>query len=269
MKQTSTFLFIFFCTVTAAAQDGYVFKENISYIRETDTDTYRQERCQLDLYYPAKIQKFPTLVWFHGGGLTSGGKSIPQELKNKGIAVVAANYRLSPAANNPAYTVDAAEATAWVFKNIEQFGGDAKKIFVSGHSAGGYLTLMIGTDKRYLAAYGIDADQIKGLIPVSGQTNTHYTIRKERGLPIDIPVIDEYAPINKVRKGMPPTLLITGGRTLEMLARYEENLHFEAIMKSVNNDVQLYELQGFDHGSVVVPAYALILKFISKHSKNE
>lgn len=262
------------CIVSAPAQEAspaasYAVGEDISYIDGNETDDYRKERCKLDVYYPVNIKDFPVVVWFHGGGLENGSKHILPELKNKGIAVVAVNYRLSPAATNPAYITDAAEATAWVFRNIEKYGGDPGQIFVSGHSAGGYLALMVGFDKKYLAAYGIDAGLIKGLIPISGQTNTHYTIRKERGLPMDIPVIDEYAPINRVRKNLPPTLLITGDRDLEMTARFEENLHLKAVMKSFDNDVVLYELQGFDHGTVVNPSGGLILRFIKKHTTDK
>ncbi|MDR1525359.1 MAG: alpha/beta hydrolase, partial [Tannerella sp.] len=226
MRLIANITLLLCCILTATAQNtspaAYAVREDISYIDGNETDDYRQKRCKLDVYYPENVKGFPAVVWFHGGGLEGGNKQIPPELKNKGIAVVAVNYRLSPGATNPAYITDAAEATAWVFKNIEKYGGDPGKIFISGHSAGGYLTLMVGLDKKYLAAYGIDAAGIKGLIPVSGQTNTHYTIRKERGLPKDIPVIDEYAPINRVRKDLPPTLLITGDRDLEMTARYEE-----------------------------------------------
>ena len=269
MRKIANLIFILCCcgyyaTAQNASLAGYAFRENISYISDSDTVEYRQKRCKLDLYYPAKSKGFSTVVWFHGGGLEGGEKFVPTELRNKEIAVVAVNYRLSPNATNPAYIIDAAEAVAWVFKNIEKYGGDPGKIFVSGHSAGGYLALMVGLDKKYLEAYGVDADNIKGLIPISAQTNTHYTIRKERGLPMDIPVIDEYAPINRVREGLPPTLLTTGGSDIELPARYEENLHLKSIIKSKGNKVDFYELQGFDHGTVVAPSCDLMLRFIEK-----
>ena len=271
MRQISNVILILCCCViSATAQNtspaGYAFRENISYIGESDTNQYRQKRCKLDVYYPAKSKGFSTVVWFHGGGLEGGEKAVPAELRNRGIAVVAVNYRLSPDVTNPAYIVDAAEAVAWVFKNIEKYGGDPGQIFVAGHSAGGYLALMVGFDKKYLETYGINADKIKGLIPVSGQTNTHYTIRKEKGLPVDIPVVDEYAPINRVRKGIPPTMLITGGRDLELTARYEENLHLKVVMESMGNPVELFELQGFDHGTVLAPSGDLMLGFIKKYT---
>lgn len=127
----------------------YISKEDVSYIPKGETDEYRKERCKLDIYYPSDKKDFVTVVWFHGGGLEGGEKGIPAELKNKGIAVVAPNYRLSTKAKNPAYIEDAAEAVAWVFENIASFGGDPPRhIYVSGHSAGGYLALMIGLIKN-------------------------------------------------------------------------------------------------------------------------
>ena len=99
------------------------------------------------------------------------------------MAVVAVEYRLNPKVKAPKYIEDAAAAVSWVFKNIEQFGGDTSLIFVSGHSAGGYLTSMIGLDKSWLQKFSIDANKIAGLIPLSGHTITHFTVRAERNIP--------------------------------------------------------------------------------------
>lgn len=265
------FLLGTFSIITAQSinNNNYALKENIPYISSSEKDVYKLERCKLDIYYPTDKKNFPTVIWFHGGGLEGGEKGIPEELKNKGIAVVTVNYRLSPRAQNPAYIEDAAESVAWVFKNIESFGGNPEDIYVSGHSAGGYLALMVGLDKSYLNKYNIDANRIKGLIPISGQTNTHYTIKKERGLPIEIPYIDNYAPLAHARKDIPPTLLITGDRRLELPARYEENAHLDAILRVLGNkEITLFELQGFDHGAVYAPGCYLILDWIKKHSNN-
>ena len=116
---------------------------------------------------------------------------------------------------------------------------------------------MLALDKSLTAAYP-DADRIVKAYPISGQTNTHYTIRKERGLPDDLPVIDAYAPVNRVRAEGCPLMLITGDRSLEMLARYEENAHLAAILKHFGHPSQLFELNGFDHGTVLGPACYLI-----------
>ncbi|MDR1369440.1 MAG: alpha/beta hydrolase [Dysgonamonadaceae bacterium] len=257
-------LIIWLCVVGVSAQE-YNIQRDIPYVVKTEVDVYKSERCKLDIYYPTGKAGFKTVVWFHGGGLEGGSKGIPNELKGKGIAVVTVNYRLSPHAKNPAYIEDAAEAIAWVFNNIGSFGGDPNLVYISGHSAGGYLALMAGLDKSYLEKYGIDANKIKGLIPISGQTNTHYTIRKERGLPQELPLVDNYSPLNHAKKDLPPVLLITGDRQLEMTARYEENAHLAAVLKALGNNVTLCELQGFDHGTVCSPGCSLLIEWLKKY----
>ena len=265
MKRKVTFLLLLFCMFTLHAQEVYETKKDLSYIPDAEADAYRKERCKLDVYYPAGKKDFPTIIWFHGGGLEGGNKHIPRELMNRGFAVVAVNYRLSPKAKNPAYIEDAAAAVAWTFNHIEEYGGNKDKIFVSGHSAGGYLSLILAMDKKYMATYGVDADSVAAYLPVSGQTVTHFTIRKERGLPDGIPVVDEYAPVNKARKETAPLVLITGDKHLEMAARYEENALLEAVLKSIGNKkVTLYEMQGFDHGQVLGPACYLIVDYVKR-----
>ena len=245
------------------SETRYRVEKNISYLEEGSTPTpYQLERCRLDLYYPGNKAGFATVVWFHGGGLTGGNRHIPAGLKNQGIAVVGANYRLHPKVTCPAYLQDAAAAVAWTFRNIEKHGGDPAKIFVSGHSAGGYLTSMIGIDKRWLAEYDVDADRIAGLIPLSGHTITHMTVRKEKGIPKTQPLVDSFAPLYHVRPDASPILLITGDRGMEMLGRYEENAYFMRMLKVVGHkDVTLYELQGYGHG-MVAPAIAPMLRWL-------
>lgn len=250
-----------------AVEAAYKTERDVLY-REGDglTDAMR-ERCRLDFYHPKDARGFATIVWFHGGGLTKGGKSIPIAFQRKGIAVAAANYRLSPGVKAPAYIEDAAAAVAWVFKNVERYGGSRRLVFVSGHSAGGYLTSMVGLDKRWLKAHEIDADEIAGLAPLSGQCVTHFTVRAERGIADTRPVIDDLAPLYHVRKDAPPLLLVTGDREREMLGRYEENAYLRRMLKVVGHpDVELDELQGYDHGGMAEPAFPLLLRFVRERS---
>lgn len=250
------------------AQDNYATEKDVPYRTAAEQDPYSTERCRLDLYYPKNQDDYPTVVWFHGGGLEKGNKEVPTELKDKGIAVVAVNYRLSPLAKAPAYIDDAAAAVAWTFQNIERYGGNRKKIFVSGHSAGGYLTSMIGLDKSWLEKYRIDANEIAGLVPYSGHTVTHFTIRKERGIPETKIIVDALAPLNHTRSDAPPMLLITGDRELELLGRYEENAYLWRMMKvSGHQETELMELDGYDHGAMAAPAHPLMLRFIQRTLK--
>ncbi len=233
---------------------NYKHIKDIAYTDKNETDAYRKERCKLDVYYPEGSKDFATIVWFHGGGLEGGNKGLRDEFKNQGFAVVDVNYRLYPKVKCPGYIDDAALAVAWVFNHISEYGGSVDKICLGGHSAGGYLTLMLALDKQYLSKYGVDADKIAKSYPVSGQTATHFTIKKERGMDPDIPYIDEMAPSFQSRREGCPLMLITGDRDLEMLARYEENAHLAAILRHLDHPVQLFELQGFNHGTVLAPA---------------
>lgn len=254
---------LYFCPNLFSQNLDYVLKENIPYYDSTETDGYLLERCKLDLYYPKQNEPFPTIVWFHGGGLKAGEKSIPEELKNKGIAVATVNYRLHPKVEHPAYIEDAARAVAWVFEEIEIYGGHPDHIYVSGHSAGGYLASMVGLDTSWLATYDIDANRIAGLIPFSGHTITHFTIRAERGISGKQPIIDTYAPLYFVRKDAPPLVLITGDRELELLGRYEENAFMWRMMKVAGHkETFLHELDGFDHGGMAQPAMGLLIRYV-------
>ena len=265
-KYLLTTLFFAFVIAVNAQQTQYATKLNIPYYSEAinKSDAYIKERCVLDIYYPENIKGFATIIWFHGGGLTGGNKEIPEALKGKNVCVIGVSYRLSPKVNAPKYIEDAAAATAWVFKHINEFGGDSSLIFVSGHSAGGYLSLMIGLDKKWLNVYNIDANRIAGLIPLSGQAITHFTIRKERGIADTQLLIDEFAPLYYVRADAPPLLLITGDREMELLGRYEENAYLARMMKIIGHkQTRLLELQGYGH-SMTEPAFPLLLNEVKR-----
>lgn len=258
---------------TAVGQDSvpkYETDKDILYRSGDALTEYMRERCRLDVYHPSGKKDFATVVWFHGGGLKAGERSVPKLLMGKGIAVVAVNYRLYPRVKSPAYIEDAAASVAWTMKNIEKYGGSAKKVFVSGHSAGGYLTSMVGMDKRWLAAFGVDADDLAGLIPYSGHTITHFTVRDERGIKGTRAIVDDLAPIYHVRKDSPPMLLVTGDRKLEMLGRYEENAYFWRMMQVVKHpDTTIMELDGYNHGQMAEPAHPLLLRFVNRIVKQQ
>ena len=205
----------------------------------------------LDIYYPENTSAFTTLVWYHGGGLTGGHKHIPESLKEKGIAIVAVEYRLSPAVDFPVFIEDAAAAAVWVKRHIAEYGGDANRVFLAGGSAGGYLTAMIGMDPRWLKPYGMSSHDFAGLIPVSAQVTTHFHVKKllgDQGEQYQ-PVIDQNAPLAHLSKTLPPILLIVGDRKVEWKARVEENELMYASLKALGHlQVFFHENMGFDHG---------------------
>src|SRR5690606_8993674 len=141
---------------------------------------------------------------------------------NKDIAVVAVNYRLSPQARVGDIIEDAADAVKWTFEHVEGLGGSKQKIVIAGYSAGAYLALMDTLNQQYISKRGLNANELFGVVSFSGQTITHFTARKEMGIPELQPTIHELAPLFWSRKDVPRIQLLTGVRELEMMGRYEE-----------------------------------------------
>lgn len=262
MRNIILLISLCYTTTLAIGQErSYELKADIPYGSDS-SDPYSAAQCKLDVYYPTDREDYTTVIWFHGGGLTGGEKEIPEFLKEKGIAVVGVGYRLSPKVKVEEIIEDAAQAVKWVFDHIEDLGGDHGKIVLSGHSAGGYLNLMLALNKTYLENIGINADDLMGVVPFSAQCITHFTARAEEGYDINQPVVDEMAPLYWVRKDAAPISLITGDRELEMVGRYEENAYLKRMLKIVDHaQVKLLELDGYDHG-MTYPAFPLLLKEI-------
>jgi len=241
---------------------------------------YEQDRCKLDLTVPVGAKGFATFVWFYGGGLKNGAKDLRSEycaeiresLAQGGVAVVTPDYRLSPRAKYPAYVDDAAAAFAWTVKHIAEHGGDPRKVFIGGHSAGGYLALLVGMDPERLKPHGLTLGSVAGIAQVSGQVLTHYTVREERGQARYGITSDEAAPAFYIRKSLPPILTIYAQN--DMLSRAEENMFFVTTLKAAGH-TENYSLRvdGRDHATVGHglrnlddPARLAILNFIAKQS---
>lgn len=243
-----------------------IWERNVPYRSGADLDAHARERCVLDVHRPsAPAAPVPVLVYFHGGGLTGGEKYVPEPFQNRELCVVAPSYRLTPKARAQDCLEDAAAAVAWVFANLERLGGDGDLVILSGMSAGAYLDLMLGLDKRWLGAHGLDPARLAGLIPLSPQTITHMAFRKERGLPPQQPAVDEFAPLFHVRGDAPPILVVTGDRELELWGRYDEVAYFVRMMRlNGQKDIRHFELQGFDHGGMETPALPLVLREVER-----
>ena len=265
---------------TAAAIETKVVKD-IAYKDDVVSQTpYEQERCKLDLTVPAGAKGFATYVWFYGGGMKNGAKDLRTEycaeiresLAQAGVAVVTPDYRLSPKVKYPAYVDDAAAAFAWTVKHIAEHGGDPRKVFIGGHSAGATLALLVGMDPNRLKPHGLTLGSVAGIAQVSAQVLTHYTVREERGQPRYAITCDEAAPAFYIRKALPPILTIYAQH--DMLSRAEENMFFVTTLKAAGH-TENYSLRvdDRDHGTVGHsirnlddPARLAILNFIAKQS---
>ncbi|MBU6326522.1 MAG: alpha/beta hydrolase [Verrucomicrobia bacterium] len=240
-----------FPCLTGAAE--LVEVKNVAYRAEGTVGDGIADFCKLDFYRPAEGGELPCLLWFHGGGLTAGSKDESVEtaraLARQGILVASVNYRLSPKARYPAYIDDAAAAFAWVSQHAGEHRGDKAHIFVAGHSAGGYLALMLGNDKRWLGKYGLKPADIAGVISLSGQMVTHFTIRAERGMGNTTIVVDEDAPLHYAGQACGPQLILYAEQDMAM--RAEENILYLAARKEAGQpQVCGGMVKGHNHGSI-------------------
>jgi triacylglycerol lipase len=119
--------------------DGVIVERDLRYGSDA--------RNRLDVFHPATADKAlrPILVFVHGGGFTGGDKSRPGSpfcdnvmlwAVANGMVGVNITYRLAPEHPYPAGAEDVAMAVQWTLENAARFGGDARRIFLMGHSAG-------------------------------------------------------------------------------------------------------------------------------------
>ncbi|MEO6896519.1 MAG: alpha/beta hydrolase [Caldimonas sp.] len=148
------------------------------------TDTYRASldiaygplrRQKLDVYTPelrAPSEGFPVVVFFYGGTWVSGErgdyKFMGEALAERGILAIVADYRLYPEVRYPEFLKDSALAVAWSLDHATALGGNPKRVFVMGHSAGGYNAAMVALDPRWLAPTGHSAKDLAAWIGLAG-----------------------------------------------------------------------------------------------------
>ncbi len=115
-------------------------KRNIPYAEPA------HERQVLDVYSPPNAKNLPVVFWIHGGGWQAGDKSDvqikPQVFMDKGFVFVSTNYRLLPSVDMATIVRDVAKSIRWVHDHIAEYGGDPKRLFIMGHSAGAQLAAL-------------------------------------------------------------------------------------------------------------------------------
>ncbi len=176
-------------------------------------------RGGLDVYRPRQANgSAPVVVFLYGGGWDEGAKAqyafIGDALASKGFVTFIPDYRLYPEVRWPAFLQDNANALRWVRDHAAQFGGDPRKLFLVGHSAGAYNAVMLSLDRRWLAAVGMDPRRdVSGTVGLAGPYD-FLPLRSDElksifGPPDARPATQ---PINYVDGQAPPLFLATDDR---------------------------------------------------------
>ena len=189
-------------------------------------DLAYKENLFLDLHLP-ETDEFDLFVYFHGGGLSKGSKGkvevFAKTLAKHNIATASVEYRMYPDAKFPDFIVDCADSIRWLKDNIAKYG-KCNRIYVGGSSAGGYLSMMLCFDKRYLNAVGLEPTDIDAYIHDAGQPTSHFNVLKELGKDSKRIIVDETAPMYfvGVDETYAPMLFIVSDN--DMFGRYEQTM---------------------------------------------
>ena len=225
------------------------------------------EALLLDAGIPDGPGPFPVAILVHGGGWTRGDKAGSDRpgdgaditpwfnlLNRANYVWFSINYRLAPKHRWPACLEDVQTAVRWVKANAAGFRGDVGRIAVFGHSAGGHLALMLATiskpDTRVQAVVGFAAvaDHEHKLAARGGLGDGLQALlgRPKEITPEALHELRAISPINRVKAGMPPVLLLHGDA--DKTVAIEQSVAFQRRVKAVGGICDLITLPGAPHG---------------------
>lgn len=197
--------------------------------------TKSKEDLKLNIFVPknSENKKLPVLIFVHGGNWNSGNKDLygffGRNFAKKDVVTVIPSYTLSPKANVDEMTTEIASAVKWVQNNISQYHGDAKNLFVTGHSAGAQLV----TNAVLNPKFGIDEKSISGIIlnDAAGIDMKDY-LEKNPPTTKDDYITTwstdpqnwyEASPINFLDQNSPPFLIYVGTKTYPSITAVNEH----------------------------------------------
>ncbi len=239
--RTLTLLFCIFLVSSCASKKI----SNISYLKKSEA--LITSFPELNVFQTQTSENSPVVISIHGGYWTSGNKNIYSFLgrnfgKNK-IVTVIPNYTLSPNGNYDTMAKEVAAAIHWTSDNIEKYNGNPDQIFLMGHSAGGHLIALVGTNPKYLK----NTDMIKGIIlnDAAGlDMNSYlkkYSPTKNHNYNVTWTENQENwkdaSPIYSLSKKVPPFLMFTGIKTYPSII--SQNKAFVQKLKTFQPNVKM------------------------------
>ncbi len=178
-------------------------------------------RRRLDVYLPQAAAQSPPhvpgrpiVVFWYGGSFDHGRKTnyrfVGAALAEAGFVAVLPDYRLYPEVKFPAFVEDGAAALAWVAGHAAELGGDPRRIYVAGHSAGAHIAAMLAYDRAQLERVGLPPDTVRGFIGLSGPYALTPNDAKLHAIFAAPYTPADWRPAERVRPGAPPALLLHG-----------------------------------------------------------
>lgn len=228
---------------TLVPANGYQLHADIAY-----GDLARQK---LDVYQPKlKGQDLPVVVFFYGGSWDSGDKTdykfAAEAFTSNGFITVIPDYRVYPEVLFPGFMADPASAAKWVKQNIQHYGGDPKRVFLVGHSAGAHIAVMLGLNTEYLAQVDLAPNDFSGVIGSAGPYD-FLPLKSTRLKEIFGDETQQWKsqPIEFVSGANPPMLLLVGLKDGTVWPRNTFNLANK--IKQAGGPVEVAEFPNYGH----------------------
>jgi arylformamidase len=262
------------------AECGAFFRENSAHARETLPSALDQRfGPTLEEYvdvFPAAEPDAPVLVYIHGGywrrQTAKEFSFVAKGFTALGFTVVVTNYALCPKVTIREITRQSRAALAWVYQNISEYNGDQTRIFVSGHSAGGQQTMRVGVTD-WVGDYGLPADLVRGIIPISGVFDLRplpYSYLATH-LRLDMETIRLESPMLHGPLSAPPILLSVGGQ--EPGPFRAQTMDYLALCQNAGHAVEFFDQPDRHHFTAIVdlndsnaPLTQAIKDFAVRHS---
>lgn len=215
------------CSGTGAL--NAVASHGSAYTLQADVAYGPLPRQKLDIYTPtatAPAQGWPMVVFLYGGTWRSGERSdyrfVGAALAAQGVQVLVADYRLYPEVRYPDFVADSAKAVAFGLAQAQRLGADPRRVFLMGHSAGGYNAAMVALDARWLQAQGQRPQALAGWIGLAGPYDFYPTENPDVQTVFFHPNYPPRSqPIGFAAADAPPTFL--GAATDDSLVNPERN----------------------------------------------
>lgn len=220
---------------------------------------YGSEPIQkLDIYAPKNLQKMPVIISIHGGGWAMGSKNpwaVPAEtLMPKGILSVSIDYGLAPQYRMKDIIAHVRYAIAWVYKNINQYGGDLNRLYIYGMSAGAHLAataLMPDWHKDF----DLPEDVIKGLIAMSGIYDLCTLVHapqadSQKALQMTLEESQRDSPLYHLPQHSTPAIIAYGEKEPLILYHIEASNYTHELRK-VGCNVSLIEVPAANHFDMI------------------
>lgn len=212
-------------------------------------------RQRLDVYAPEDARGLPVIIFIYGGSWSSGSKDeyafVGAAFAARGFVTVVPDYRLVPDVRFPDFVTDCAQATRWVMDHVGEYGGDASRIVLVGHSAGAYNAMMLGLDAHYLRDAGVDAARIRGVAGLAGPYDfLPFDVDATRNAFGQAPDAALTQPLHFARNDAPPLLLLWGEADTTVGARSLRGL--SAAMQHVGGRVETKTYPGVNHVDVML-----------------